>query len=774
MTTANLSVSDNVSVVHYTSIGESAFVYPFPILSTDELKVSVDQVLKTLSTDYTVSGVGDEAGGTVTFNSATSAGEKIGIWLDMPIKRLTGFNLGANTLLPQDLNTEFTRQVRIDQMLRTDIRRSIHLAIDDPQAGQDMVMPTQETRAGKVLAFDSGGVPTVLSVVSSEDASLRADLAAQTAAKGFNLVSITPTAAEVSAGLIITNPQYLVGNVWRYGILPNDASLKTANTTALRTLLDPTTGLRGRIYFPPFLGADTYHLDNWVECGTYDSEEYTEIDLCGTRLLFDKDSYDAADDTMGFLSFIQNVTLKNGKIEVDYDGSAGTNAGMVLRVGSRIGYKFHTDVDGVEDEDLTVPQGNIRLENLKLTTNNTGPELGVFYVGGLVNVHTINCEFDGQNVCEHPFYYEFGFYHHEATVANRTSSHALNLTFENIVGRDLKRSANGAVVSVIGASSWSLKGIHGEDCYHVIEFRPGEALFYNVGAPYVEGGRTRRGTISNITGQGVVNGGMALIGAESASGGYLSGEALSDDEQSDLMAFDIDTVSVDSHVATINGPFSLRNATGRGAGSSGSLIIGADCPFFSLDNVHLLDGAGPGVRGNITSPVRTSQRRKFGSIRNSKICGNVGGAIELDFVESCELTNNQLGYHTDFDGVSETTQTVGVNVAANARGVICDGNYVATNSGTAYVKAGSDGDRNCDIRNARGEQTITAGQWKLDGVARANSTNIANDTASINANDKYLGKKVFDTSNKRILIAAGAGATDDWDVVDGSASVTPV
>jgi len=145
MTTANLSITDTETVIQYTSVGETAFLYDFPILSTDEIRVSVDQVLKTLGVDFTVSGVGDAGGGTVTFLSATTIGERITIWQDMPFKRLTGFATGAAVLAGTALNTEFARQVRHDQQVRREIGLALRLAVDDPQQGQDMIIPTKAT-----------------------------------------------------------------------------------------------------------------------------------------------------------------------------------------------------------------------------------------------------------------------------------------------------------------------------------------------------------------------------------------------------------------------------------------------------------------------------------------------------------------------------------------------------------------------------------------------------------------------------------------------------
>lgn len=158
----NLTLPDNDTLVQYTSIGETAFLYDFPILASDELKVSVDQVLQTLGVDYTLSGIGDAGGGTVTFTAATTAGEVITIWQDMPMKRETGFDLGAATLLPTDLNTEFARQVRHDQQIRREIRLALRGPVDDPSGSGIDAMPNANDRKGKYLYFDAvTGQPSV-------------------------------------------------------------------------------------------------------------------------------------------------------------------------------------------------------------------------------------------------------------------------------------------------------------------------------------------------------------------------------------------------------------------------------------------------------------------------------------------------------------------------------------------------------------------------------------------------------------------------------------
>lgn len=53
------------------------------------------------------------------------------------------------------------------------------------------------------------------------------------------------------------------------------------------------------------------------------------------------------------------------------------------------------------------------------------------------------------------------------------------------------------------------------------------------------------------------------------------------------------------------------------------------------------------------------------------------------------------------------------------------------------------------------------------------ATNIADKTAAVNTANKFLGKSIYDTTNHRLMIARGSDSTDPWDIVDGSASVTP-
>src|SRR5262249_47970840 len=159
-------------------------------------------------------------------------------------------------------------------------------------------------------------------------------------------------------------------------------------------------------------------------------------------------SYAPADDTRGFLMFVRDVTLENGAIDIRYDGHAGVNAGMALRVGSRNGYAFGTFPRGIQEENLTRPMGNIVVRELGITTNN--PKPAVLILGGLEEVRFENVYLDGQGRCTYGIYYEFGFWHHEARAENCQSSHARNLSLRNIYIKRMDAKA-GLGMGIVGA-----------------------------------------------------------------------------------------------------------------------------------------------------------------------------------------------------------------------------------------------------------------------------------------------------------------------------------
>lgn len=197
MTTGNLTIQDNDTVAQYVAVGESTFVFNWPILAASELKVSKNQVLKTYGADYSITGIGADGGGYITLLAgASTPGDVWTLWQDMPIERLTGFSAGAAAIFGAALNAEFAARLRVEQQLRREIRNSLRIAPDDPVSGQDMVLPPKTSRGGKFLAFDATGKPIVSNGTGGGDAALRTDLASTIAGvDGSRLVGFRHSAA---------------------------------------------------------------------------------------------------------------------------------------------------------------------------------------------------------------------------------------------------------------------------------------------------------------------------------------------------------------------------------------------------------------------------------------------------------------------------------------------------------------------------------------------------------------------------------------------------
>ncbi|MAL74264.1 MAG: hypothetical protein CMM62_04760 [Rhodospirillaceae bacterium] len=136
-------------------LGTSVFDYPFPILSDGDLRVAVDDVILE-SSAYTITGTGQEQGGTIVFGNAPSAGSRISIWRDMPFQRTTDFSPGAD-LRAAVLNDELDRTALLLQQAEALVGDSIHRLPYDVDTA--LTLPLAPDRAGMFLSFDTEGRP---------------------------------------------------------------------------------------------------------------------------------------------------------------------------------------------------------------------------------------------------------------------------------------------------------------------------------------------------------------------------------------------------------------------------------------------------------------------------------------------------------------------------------------------------------------------------------------------------------------------------------------
>ncbi len=150
-----IAVNQNDPRVSYSvSQGQTttSFAVTFEFFADADLKVYVDDVLKTITTHYTVSG-GSGSTGTVTMSvTGASGGSTVVITRDIALERTTDFpSSGAFNI--STLNTELDRLVAIDADRNDTLSRSIRLQDQDSSAS--MELPLKASRVGTVLGFNA-------------------------------------------------------------------------------------------------------------------------------------------------------------------------------------------------------------------------------------------------------------------------------------------------------------------------------------------------------------------------------------------------------------------------------------------------------------------------------------------------------------------------------------------------------------------------------------------------------------------------------------------
>lgn len=152
-------ISDVTRRVVYTgSAGVGPYSFSFEILANTDIAVYKDSTLLTLTTDYTVT-INSNGTGSVTLVTAATSANNITLVGDRAIARATDFVTGGD-LFANSLNDEFDSLVIFSQQTDEKAERGLKAPVTDP-TDINMVLPSKTSRAGKTLAFDSLGNPTV-------------------------------------------------------------------------------------------------------------------------------------------------------------------------------------------------------------------------------------------------------------------------------------------------------------------------------------------------------------------------------------------------------------------------------------------------------------------------------------------------------------------------------------------------------------------------------------------------------------------------------------
>jgi hypothetical protein len=156
-TRADVAADDARDV--YTGNGSTTtFTYNFKVLTSANIAVYQAGTLKTLTTHYTVTGVGNDAGGTVVFVTAPAASEQIVLLRNQPIEQITSYVDGA--ISASTIERDFDRQTAINQQQQETIERALRYPITITPTSGLTLLPTPV--AEKCIGYDGAGTALAL------------------------------------------------------------------------------------------------------------------------------------------------------------------------------------------------------------------------------------------------------------------------------------------------------------------------------------------------------------------------------------------------------------------------------------------------------------------------------------------------------------------------------------------------------------------------------------------------------------------------------------
>lgn len=167
-----MTVANNPSRDQYTATsGQTVFPYTFEIFNKDDVVVVQNSTILAEGTNYTVSNVGNNSGGNITFTVGATAGDTITIYRDMAYERTTDYQTSGD-FLAAEVNADFDRLWLAVQQNEEVDTRAIRKPITDAE-GINVELPAASARANKVLSFDASGnvIATPPATIAEGDAS---------------------------------------------------------------------------------------------------------------------------------------------------------------------------------------------------------------------------------------------------------------------------------------------------------------------------------------------------------------------------------------------------------------------------------------------------------------------------------------------------------------------------------------------------------------------------------------------------------------------------
>ena len=233
-----MTISTTTIKNSYSGNGSTTtFNYTFKISDDDEIQVIIrsstgTETVKTKTTHYTVSGVGNANGGSITTTTGNTPASGETVVLRRSTPQTQGLDLIENDPMPADnIETAYDKLTAIGQELQEQVDRSLKISRTNTMTSTEFTTSSTD-RASKVLSFDSSGELSV----TQELGTFKGNWAASTAYEVRDLVKDTSTnnvfivtEAHTSSG---SQPLTSNANSAKYTLIVDAASATTSATNA--------------------------------------------------------------------------------------------------------------------------------------------------------------------------------------------------------------------------------------------------------------------------------------------------------------------------------------------------------------------------------------------------------------------------------------------------------------------------------------------------------------------------------------------------------------
>ena len=394
--------TDGANRLTYTADSSTAaFSFNFEIADTDSIEVYVDNVLKSISSDYSVTfNSGDSGTGSVVFTSAPSASSTIILKRDTSIVRESDFQT-SGSFLASTVNAEFDRLTQAIQEVDDKVEHRVIRVEHFDSAPTDFALPT--SRANQYLKFDSSGDIVVAdsfegsTITTSGNVSVGGNLAvtgtlslASLSVSG-NISGTLTTAAQPNVTSLGTLSSLTVDNINLNGntIVSSTGTLAIDDNTTVNGSLTATT-LGGTL--------STAAQPNITSTGTLTALTVDNINLNGNTIV----------SSTGTLAIDDNTTVNGSLTATTLAGtlstaaqtnvtSLGTLTALTVDNINLNGNTIVSDTGTLAIDDNTTVNGSLTASTLAGTLT-TAAQPNITSLGTLSSLQTDNININGNTI----------------------------------------------------------------------------------------------------------------------------------------------------------------------------------------------------------------------------------------------------------------------------------------------------------------------------------------------------------------------------------------